>query len=206
VAEPRTVPVTVDRVASLRRDVAAFFGPGRWSTPLPDFEHSGYALIEQVRGWEPRFVVDVGCGDNLFKGKIPNLVGIDLVNPAADFVCDLLDAPIRPGSIDVVLALGCINFGSQDVIEQQLRHVASWLIPAGRLVMRANPGLPTGSRLEFFPWSPEKVDAIGTAVGLCRDGPIRYDTYRNERGEHEPRLVWLYRLATAPISTTVETA
>jgi hypothetical protein len=197
------MPVARDVAARLRHEVATFFAPQRWRTPLPDFEHSGYALIEQVRAWRPRFVVDVGCGDNLFKGKVANLIGIDLVNPAADLVCDLIDAPIRPGSIDVVLALGCINFGTQDVIAQQLRHVASWLSPAGRIVMRAHPGLPTGPGPEFFPWSPIGVDTIGAAAGLRREGPIRYDTSRNGCGDDELRLVWQYRLTTAPITPAV---
>jgi hypothetical protein len=179
----------------LCEQIAAFFAPDRWRTPLPDFEHSGYALVDQVHAWQPRFVVDVGCGHNLFKGKIDNLIGIDLVNPAADLVCDLLDAPIQPGSIDVVLALGCLNFGTQEHIEQQLRHLASWLTPTGRIVMRANPGLPTGPGLPFFAWSPQHVDAIGAATGLHRDEQIHYDTYRNSRGDDEPRLVWQYRPA-----------
>lgn len=61
--------------------------------------------------------------------------------------------------------------------------------------MRANPGLPTGPGLAFFAWSPQHVDAIGAAAGLRRDDQIRYDTYRNSRGDDEPRLVRLYRPA-----------
>ena len=189
--------LSVDEAARLRREVAAFFDPSRWRSPISGFEHSGYALVEQVRSWQPRFVVDVGCGANPFKGKVGNLIGIDLVNPAADLVCDLLDAPIRPGSVDVVLALGCINFGSQEVVGQQLRHVATWLTSGGRIVMRANPGLPTGSGLEFFAWSEANVDTIGAVAGLHRDGPVRYDTYCSPHGEPEPRLVWHYRPVTA---------
>ncbi len=184
-------------MADLREDIVRFFAPQRWRTPLPDFELSGYALVDTVRQLQPRFVVDVGCGHHLFKGKIPNLIGIDLANPAADLVCDLLDAPIRPGSIDVVLALGSINFGDRDLIERQLRCVAGWLTARGRIIMRANPGLPTGPGLEFFPWSAAQVDPIGAAAGLRRDGPIRSDTYRNRDGADEPRLVWHYRPATA---------
>lgn len=138
-------------MSGLREDVVRFFAPQRWSTPLPEFEHSGYALIDTVRALSPRFVVDVGCGYNLFKGRIGNLLGIDLVNPAADLVCDLLDAPIRAGSIDVVLTLSSINFGGIDVIEQQLACVAGWLTPTGRIFMRANPGMATGPGLEFLP-------------------------------------------------------
>ncbi|MDG6106189.1 hypothetical protein Daura_20310 [Dactylosporangium aurantiacum] len=180
----------------LRRDLVAFFDPSRWRSPLAGFEHSGFALVEEVQGWQPRFVVDVGCGDNPFKGKIANLIGIDLVNPAADLVCDLFEAPVLPGSIDVVLALGCVNFGGRDLVERQLRHLGSWLTPSGRLVMRANPGLPMRPGLEFFAWSAENVDPIGAAAGLRRDGPTRYDTYRNYSGAAEPRLVWCYRPAT----------
>jgi hypothetical protein len=182
-------------MTSLSDDLVRFFSPQRWQTPLGEFEHSGYALVDEVRALAPRFVVDVGCGYNLFKGKIPNLIGIDLANPAADLVCDLLDAPIRPGSIDVVLALGSINYGDRGLIERQLRCVAGWLSGSGRLIMRANPGMATGPGLEFFGWSEELIEPIGRAAGLLSDGPVRYDTYRNARGLDEPRLVWHYRPA-----------
>src|SRR5512142_2764007 len=185
-------------MTTLHEDLVRFFSPDRWQSPLGEFEHSGYALVDEVRALAPRFVVDVGCGYNLFKHKIPNLIGIDLANPAADLICDLLDAPIRPASIDVVLALGSINYGDQALIERQLACVAGWLAPGGRMIMRANPGMATGPGLAFFPWSAEAVDPIGRAVGLHRDGPIRYDTYRNRRGVDEPRLVWHYRPAGCP--------
>jgi hypothetical protein len=182
-------------MTSLHNDLVRFFSPERWRSPLADFEHSGYALIDEVRALRPRFVVDVGCGYNLFKHKIPNLIGIDLANPAADLVCDLLDAPIRPRSIDVVLALGSINYGDRPLIEQQLACVTTWLTASGRIIMRANPGMATGPGLAFFAWSEELIDPIGRAAGLRRDGPVRYDTYRNARGVNEPRLVWHYRPA-----------
>ena len=182
-------------MTNLHDDLVRFLSPDRWQSPLGDFEHSGYALVEEVRALAPRFVVDVGCGYNLFKHKIPNLIGIDLANPAADLVCDLLDAPIRPGSIDVVLALGAINYGDRPLIEQQLTCVAGWLTRTGRLIMRVNPGMATGPGLDFFKWSEDLIDPIGQAAGLRRDGDIRYDTYRNARGVDEPRPVWHYRLA-----------
>ncbi len=183
---------------TVREDLTHFFHPERWQTPLKEFEISGYALIDEVNDLKPRFVVDVGCGYNIFKGKIPNLIGIDLVNPAADLVCDLEDAPIRPGSIDVILALGAINYGDQALIERQLLCVASWLIPTGLLIMRANPGMATGPGLEFFAWSEDNVDPIGAAAGLRRDGPIHRDIYTNRHGQKEPRFVWHYRLERIP--------
>ncbi|MEU5878806.1 class I SAM-dependent methyltransferase [Spirillospora sp. NPDC047279] len=182
---------------STRDDIARFFHPERWRTPLGEFKLSGYALVDEVNALAPRFVVDVGCGYNLFKGEIDNLIGIDLVNPAADLVCDLEEAPIRPHSIDVVLALASVNYGDQALVERQLRCLASWLTPEGHLFMRANPGMATAPGLDFFPWSAGNVDTIGAAAGLRRDGPIRYDTYTNRNGQNEPRLVWRYRPAPA---------
>lgn len=127
-------------------------------------------------------------------------------------VCDLRDAPIRPGSIDVILALGSLNFGTRDVIEYQLRWVAGWLTPNGRIIMRANPGMATGPGLEFFAWSAENVDPIGAAAGLHRDGPIRYDTYRKPArrrrtppGMAVPTSRWPARsVATGRLPVTVE--
>lgn len=185
-----------DLTVQVRRDVVTFFDPPQWQSPLPQLRHSGHSLADTVRALAPRFVVDVGCGDNPFKGRIANLIGIDLVNPAADLICDLLDAPIRPRSIDVVLALGCINFGPRDLIEHQLRHVAGWLTETGRIIMRANPGRPPRPGLEFFPWSAENVDPIGASAGLHRDGPIRHDTHRTAAGD-ETCLVWHYRSGRA---------
>lgn len=179
----------------LRDDIARFFSPDRWHSPMAEFERSGYALASEVNAMSPRFVIDAGCGYNLFKGKIGNLIGIDLVNPAADLVCDIEEAPIRAASIDVILALGAINYGGQQLIERQLRCLAQWLTPTGRLIMRANPGMATGPGLAFFSWSESNIDPIGTAAGLVRDTLIHHDTYTNSQGRKEPRLVWHYRPA-----------
>ncbi len=181
--------------------VTKFFASDRWSTPLPTFVHSGYALVEEVRAGQARFVIDVGCGHNLLSGKIANRIGIDLVNPAAELPCDLLDASIQPSSIDVILALGCLDFGAQESIEQHLRRIASWLTATGRIVMRADPGLPTGPGLPFFTWSAPYVDAIG--AGLCRDDKIRYNACRSSRSDDELRLVWQYRPAGSATAVVI---
>lgn len=190
---------------TIRDDIKTFFDPQHWKTPLREFKISGYALIDEVNALKPRFVIDVGCGYNLFKAEIPNLIGIDLVNPAADLVCDLEEAPILPGTIDVVLALAAVNYGDRPLIERQLRCIASWLTPTGHLFMRGNPGMATGPNLQFFPWSEDQIDPIGAAAGLHRDGPIHYDTYTNRNGDKEPRLVWRYR-PNDPTTTTTTTS
>jgi SAM-dependent methyltransferase len=119
-------------------------------------------LVASVCRSRPRRVVDAGCGDNRFKGRIPNLLGIDIANPHADLMCDMVDAPISPSTVDVVLALGSINFGSRDYIARQLEAVRRWLRPGGQLYIRVNPGIayPELPDLVIYPWTVDEVHAF----------------------------------------------
>src|SRR6056300_581168 len=55
-----------------------------WQPQTKKFKHSGLKVIDEVNALKPRAVLDIGCGYNEFKGKIPNLVGIDPYNDNAD--------------------------------------------------------------------------------------------------------------------------
>ena len=55
-------------------------------SPLDDWEYSGIQIVDKIKPHET--VIDVGCGYNLFKDKIPNLLGIDPANDAADIKID----------------------------------------------------------------------------------------------------------------------
>lgn len=176
------------------RGLATFFSPDRWQDSTDLFPLSGWSMVDQVNALSPRFVVDVGCGYNLFKQKIPNLVGIDLINPAADLVCDLHDAPIRQGSIDVVLALGSINFGDAENIRADLSCIAKWLVPErGRVFMRANPGEPVGDDIVVFPWSEDNIHDLGRAANLAVASDIHREHFTLRSGTPACRLHWVYQ-------------
>ena len=49
-----------------------YFG-GVWKPDWAKFEHSGYQLIEKINDLKPESVLDIGCGYNQLKEKIPNL-------------------------------------------------------------------------------------------------------------------------------------
>ena len=66
-----------------RLTLAKYFGEV-WQPETKKFKYSGLKVIEEVNALKPRAVLDIGCGYNEFKGKIPNLVGIDHYNDAAD--------------------------------------------------------------------------------------------------------------------------
>jgi hypothetical protein len=176
----------------LRSALEAFFDRRTWPSSMDRWEHSGLALAEKVMRRSPRFTLDVGCGHNEFKGHIRNLIGIDLVNDAADLVCDFVEAPVLPGSIDAILALGSVNFGDRDTVEHQLTVLAQWLSGDGRIYMRGNPGVPVDDEIPIFAWSEEEVLTLGAKCGLKLDGPVLYEHIEGPWGKPLTRLVWTY--------------
>ena len=126
-----------------------------WRPRTGEYDHSGWALVDEINKLNPKSVLDVGCGYHPFKGRINNLVGIDPYNDAADYEVDILDYDVRAGSHDVIIALGSINFNSRDYLERRFAKCVELLAPGGRFYLRANPGIPhrTGPYVDIFPWS-----------------------------------------------------
>ena len=87
-----------------------------WKPRTNDYDYTGWALAEAIAKEDPKSVLDVGCGYHPFKGRIPNLVGIDPYNNCADYQVDIHEYKVKPGSHDHILALGSINFNSRDDI------------------------------------------------------------------------------------------
>ena len=128
-----------------------------WKPRTNDYDYTGWSLAEEITKEDPKSVLDVGCGYHPFKGRIPNLVGIDPYNNCADYQVDILDYKVKPGSHDHILALGSINFNSKDDIEQRFAHCVDLLAVGGKFYLRANPGIThkTGPYVDVFPWTFE---------------------------------------------------
>jgi len=140
-------------------------------TPFSDLkaELSGYALINKVKPNEK--VIDVGCGKNLFKGKIPNLIGIDPAFPEADLKLTIEDyAKVNRDKYDVAFCLGSINFGTRETIENQIELVIGLLNEKNRIYWRCNPGLPDHEneeckRIPFYNWTIEEHVRLSEQYG-----------------------------------------
>lgn len=156
-----------------------------WKPRTGEYEYTGWELAEEINKSNPRSVLDVGCGYHPFKGKIQNIVGIDPHNSAADYEVDILEYRVRPGSHDVIIALGSINFNSQDEIEERFAHCVDLLAPGGRFYLRANPGIPhkTGPYVDIFPWSFEVVKQFEEKYNL------RLETFKKDANQ---RLYFVY--------------
>lgn len=139
-----------------------------WKPRTNDYDYTGWALVDEINKHNPKSVLDVGCGYHPFKGRINNLIGIDPYNNCADYEVDILEYKVKPESIDVIIALGSINFNSVDEIEERFSHCVNLLVPGGRFYLRANPGHThkTGPYVDIFPWNFEIVNQFADKYNL----------------------------------------
>ena len=138
-----------------------------WKPRTGDYEHTGWELAEEVNKLNPKSVLDVGCGYHPFKGRIPNLVGIDPYNNCADYEVDILEYRVKR-KYDHIIALGSINFNSRDEIEERFAHCVELLETNGKFYLRANPGIPhkAGFYVDIFPWTFEIVNEFAEKYNL----------------------------------------
>ena len=160
-----TLRVIVDNLSE--RYILRFFSE-IWKPRTNDYDYTGWALADAITASNPKNVLDVGCGYHPFKGRIPNLIGIDPYNNCADYEVDILDYKVKPGSYDHILALGSINFNSRDEIETRFSHCVDLLMQGGKFYVRANPGIThkTGPYVDIFPWSFEVVSEFAEKYNL----------------------------------------
>jgi SAM-dependent methyltransferase len=138
-----------------------------WKPRTGDYDYTGWALAEEIASQDPQRVLDVGCGYHPFKGRIPNLIGIDPYNNCADYEVDILEYRTQHKH-DYIIALGSINFNSQDEIEARFAHCVDLLAPGGRFYLRANPGIAhrTGPYVDIFPWTFETANLFAEKYNL----------------------------------------
>jgi hypothetical protein len=144
-----------------RNPLDTYFKGDIWEpTPIEEWKYSGLELINRIEPHE--YVIDVGCGYNMFKNKIPNLLGIDPQNDEADIKISIEE--FEPDNkFDVALCLGSINFGDDHVITQQISKIVSILKDTSRIYWRCNPDSRDHdnsmcAEIPFFPWSEEWME------------------------------------------------
>lgn len=173
--------------------VDAFYST-KWRSNIHLFKHSGENLIKEITDLNPTLVIDAGCGLNVFKGKIPNVIGFDPVFAEADIKCTIMTAPFKEYCADVVLAFGSVNFGTRDDIANHLIKIKSWLKPGALLYMR---GAPDGYKdeLQWYLWG---VKDIKYFADLCGFKLVKIQIEYTETGVIKERklphrYVWVYQ-------------
>ena len=162
---------------------------------LKGFQYSGTNLIDEVNSLNPQSVVDVGCGVNYFRGKIKNLIGFDVVKyPDLDFHCSIQDMVIANGSVDVVLALGPLQYSDRELTLRDIRRIVGWIRPGGYLVVRNKQFVSESESYSSgftYRWSQQWFEKIGSDFGLnVVKGPL---IDRNANMPGLERIVWWWQ-------------
>lgn len=165
-----------------------FFGQ-IWKPTTESHKFTGWDLVNQVNFNNPTRVLDYGCGYNQFKDKIKGLIGIDPYNESADYMVDIFSYSDNAESFDAILALGSLNFNSQDELENRMERLVYYLKPGGFMYFRANPGItwPAGKYVDIFPWSFEFV------VKLAKDYCLSLESFKIDSGKNGERFYFVYR-------------
>jgi hypothetical protein len=170
----------------MNQDELNFYFKNIWPGGVQNFRKTGLSIADNINPEES--VLDVGCGRNLFKDKIKNLIGIDPAFEEADYQTTIEDFRTNE-KFDVALCLGSINFGSLSTITHQIECIIDLLKPSSRIYWRCNPGLQDHGNSEctdinFFPWSIEwhrmLADYYGfkiTEIGIEKDKNRIYATW-----------------------------
>jgi len=170
------------------------------NTRMHGFTYSGYNLIEEVNSLFPQKVIDIGCGENLFKGQIHNLIGFDVdAYPNSDMQVSINDAVFEKESIDIALCLGSIQYRPVEDQFYEVEKIVSWIKPGGFIVVRMQPFLDYVGHNEdyisqfgikhrlsyktFYEWTSK--------LNLTVYKPIVFDINRNFPTVE--RLVWWWK-------------
>jgi hypothetical protein len=150
-----------------QQDLNNYFST-HWRGQFNQYLYSGLSLTKKIQANE--WVLDVGCGVNIFKPLIANLIGIDPAFKQADVMTTIEEFKTEQ-RFDVAFCLGSINFGNKETITNQIKCVVNLLKPTSRIYWRCNPGLKDHgnqqcSEIDFFPWSPQLLNEYANEFGF----------------------------------------
>jgi len=139
-----------------------------WHDNIEHYIYSGFSICDKILPNET--VLDVGCGANHFKSRLPDVIGIDPANNKADVITTIEDY-VTSKRFDVALCLGSINFGDHDFVRQQIKHIVELLKQHSRIYWRCNPGEHDHpnkecNQIDFYPWSFKKHHLLATEFGF----------------------------------------
>lgn len=170
-------------IADITHDIdqkycARFWG-GIWQPRTEIYQYTGWNIVELINKANPKAVLDVGCGFNPFKARIPNLVGIDAYNNSADYMVDILDYNVPNNFYDHVIVFGSINFGEYDDIEVRMKKVIDLTMPDGKIYVRANPGYvhKNGQWIDIYPWD------FDTAYRIANKFKCELSSFKKDNGD-----------------------
>lgn len=116
------------------------YGTGPYVLPRTEFAKFGifsysiFYYLELLLKSNPNIILDVGCGDNVFKKYIPQIVGMDPVREAADIRGYFDDEFVanHPGEYDSAMTISAIHHVSLLDFKDLINKFGKIIKPGGR--------------------------------------------------------------------------
>lgn len=129
-----TIPVDLEaRREHERKKYLALTGSTYGST---NHGRHAYSILQASK---PRFVVDFGCGRNLFIQHLRRLgidgLGVDFAFPEADILAPMHRVPVSAGIADVVTAFDALEHLLPEEVDEVLDEMRRIAVPGGRFVL-----------------------------------------------------------------------
>ena len=168
-----------DVTNDINQKYSARFWGGIWQPRTEVYQFTGWNIVELINKANPVAVLDVGCGFNQFKARIPNLIGIDAYNHSADYMVDILDYTVPNETYDHVIVFGSINFGDFDDINARFKKVVDLTMTGGKIYVRANPGHvhKNGQWIDIYPWD------FDTAYKIAQLHNCELSSFKKDNGD-----------------------
>ena len=154
-----------------------------WKPNWSNYKYSNEGIAFKINITNPDRVIDIGCGENLLKGVVKNLIGVDPFNSKADLEIDILDLDEPENSFDH------INFGNEADVEPRLEKAIGLVKPGGTLFFRVNPGIQHENLyskwIQFFDWSEERIASYAEKYN-CKVENLQWE--REGARQSQPRI------------------
>lgn len=151
---------------------------------------TGEFLLKEIKkDGSGAFVLDVGCGNNPFKNRLKNVIGVEPGTwGSPDINTDLQGAYdiFKENTFDWILAIGVLHHHNTETIHTMIEQMKHLVKSNGKIACLCKPFNGYKAGAELYPWSFETTHAFSKAHNLeyYLDPVIDY-TYASKVEENE---------------------
>ena len=178
-ADARTTERTIDRRREAER--AKYVRLARERASYGGTNHGRHAYATVI-AWQPRFVVDFGCGDNAFIRELRRRgidgLGLDFANDCADINAAMHCVPVAGGLADVVTSFDALEHLLPEDVDPVLSEMRRVGRPSGHFILSisTHPSRITVEGQNLHPtvrpidWWVDRIGRVGMAESAGTSG------------------------------------
>lgn len=104
------------------------------SSRIKRYSETGVSLIQEVQALNPLLVLDLGCGENLYKQFFPNIIGVDINSESqCDIIAPIENLSFQDNYADVAFCFGVFSSSQVSAAVAEVKRVIK---PNGLIFIR----------------------------------------------------------------------